>query len=352
MGKNSIPKIIHYCWFGNGEKSELAKKCLKSWKEHLPDYKLIEWNEDKININSNKYMKLAYENKKYSFVADYVRIYALYHYGGIYLDLDVELKKTFNPFLNNKMFLSFEDNHHISTAIIGSVQNHFFLKEILDYYDHANFSLKTNVDLITQKLCQYGLIENNYYQKICQNEITIFPNYYFSPLKFGENIAMVTDNTVCIHLFEGTWQDKRIKRKLKIINFMKKIMSEKLYYIILRRLKGDSYHQINIGVVNFNNSNYYEYINKITFFKYYTYRNILKEGNGFLSNLIFLKNVLKNKVDFLVFYQDVDVFVLKILKVLALPTIRIYLEKSNNISNLELYTYSYKEELIQNGNKR
>ena len=86
-----IPKTIHYCWFGKGQKSELMLKCINSWKKYLPDYEIIEWNEDNFDINSNEYVKEAYENKKYAFVTDYVRLYVLLNYGGIYMDTDVEV---------------------------------------------------------------------------------------------------------------------------------------------------------------------------------------------------------------------------------------------------------------------
>ena len=93
--KTKIPKIIHYCWFGKGKKSELIEKCIASWKKYLPDYKIIEWNESNFDINSNIYCKEAYENKKYAFVSDYVRLYAVYNYGGIYFDTDLEVLKIY-----------------------------------------------------------------------------------------------------------------------------------------------------------------------------------------------------------------------------------------------------------------
>ena len=78
-----IPKKIHYCWFGGKELPKLAKKCLESWKRYCPDYEIIRWDESTFDINSNQYVKEAYENKKYAFVTDYVRLYALYNFGGI-----------------------------------------------------------------------------------------------------------------------------------------------------------------------------------------------------------------------------------------------------------------------------
>ena len=103
-----IPKTIHYCWFGRGEKPEIVKKCIDTWKDKLSDYEIIEWNEDNFDINQNDYVKEAYKAKKFAFVSDYVRVYALYNYGGIYLDTDVEVFKSFDDVLDNESFWGFE----------------------------------------------------------------------------------------------------------------------------------------------------------------------------------------------------------------------------------------------------
>lgn len=334
---NSIPKIIHYCWFGNNQMSSLAIQCINSWKKYLPDYTFMKWDESKIDIHDNEYISEAYKNKKFSFVADYTRVYALYNYGGIYLDLDVEVRQSFNKFLNNKMFFSFEDNHHVSTAIIGCQKGHFFLKEILDYYKQARFSLKTNVDLITQKLCQYGLKENNCYQKICQEGITVYPSDYFSPLKFGEEKPIITHNTVCIHLFEGTWQDQAIKRKLKIINVIKSILGENLYYLILRRIKGLDYTPIVVGTVSTVPTENESILDDIDFLKYYKRESVIaptgKRISLLFSNLSFIANVFVKKIDYLIIFENINVSLLKMINMIGIPVIKIIKEQNN--------TYSY-----------
>ena len=85
----SIPKIIHYCWFGGGTISPENRKCMESWKKYCPDYKIIEWNEQNFEISQNRYAQQAYAAKRYALVSDYVRLAVLYEYGGIYLDTDV-----------------------------------------------------------------------------------------------------------------------------------------------------------------------------------------------------------------------------------------------------------------------
>ena len=93
-----IPKIIHYCWFGKNPKNNLILRCIESWKKFCPNYKFVEWNESNFDVNSNLYTKQAYENKKWAFVSDYVRLYALYNYGGIYLDTDCEILQSLDIF--------------------------------------------------------------------------------------------------------------------------------------------------------------------------------------------------------------------------------------------------------------
>ena len=115
-----IPKIIHYCWFGDKELPKLAKKCLASWKKYCPDYQIKCWNESNFDVNSNQYVKEAYENKKYAFVTDYVRLYALYNFGGVYMDTDVEVIKNIDDFLNCKGFSSFESTNLVPTGILAS----------------------------------------------------------------------------------------------------------------------------------------------------------------------------------------------------------------------------------------
>ena len=110
---DNIPKIIHYCWFGKNEKPDIVKKCIDSWKKILNEYEIIEWNEKNFKIDSNKFVKQAYDSKKFAFVSDYVRVYALYNYGGIYLDTDVELLRPLDELLKDKMFCGWESRDQI-----------------------------------------------------------------------------------------------------------------------------------------------------------------------------------------------------------------------------------------------
>lgn len=235
MNNLKIPKIIHYCWFGNGEKSELAKQCIEKWKLVLPDYKIIEWNEKNFDISSNEYVLEAYKGKKYAFVSDYVRLYSLFKHGGIYLDTDVEVLKNFDELLNLSGFAGFEDSELVSTAIIGSEKRNPLIKEWLDTYNDRHFLINgkkdetTNVRVFTNRLLKHGMIQNNKIQNINGDWITIFPIEYFSPLKIGSKKPKITNNTFTIHWFEGTWLTLDKKIKIKIISLIKMIIGFKNY---------------------------------------------------------------------------------------------------------------------------
>ena len=133
-----IPKKIHYCWFGKNEMPDLAKRCIETWYKYLPDYEFKLWNEDNSPMEI-PFVKEAYKNKMYAYVSDYVRFYALYKEGGIYLDVDMEVIKSFDPLLNNKMFFGAESKRHIGVSIIGAEKNHSFIEEFLEYLENLKF---------------------------------------------------------------------------------------------------------------------------------------------------------------------------------------------------------------------
>lgn len=213
-----IPKKIHYCWFGRNPLPELAVTCIESWKKYLPDYEIIEWNEDNFDITKNKYVTEAYESKKYAFVSDYVRLYALYHFGGIYMDTDVEVLKSLDIFLENQAFSGFEDKVHIPTGIMACEVKFSLFKEFLEYYSDMPFlksdgthNLTTNVTTITSICKKYGLKKNNTLQTI--QGFTLYPNAYFCPKSYETGVIEITNNTYTIHHFSGSWLTTEEKTK-------------------------------------------------------------------------------------------------------------------------------------------
>ena len=131
-----IPKKIHYCWFGGKKLPKSVEQCIKTWKKQLPDYEIIEWNGNNFDINVCPFVKQAYENKKWAFVSDYARIYALYNEGGIYFDTDVKVLKNIEHIIDKDMVLGYEDSGFFGTAFISVKEKHNkHIKEILDYYN-------------------------------------------------------------------------------------------------------------------------------------------------------------------------------------------------------------------------
>lgn len=206
-----IPKVIHYCWFGRGAKPELALKCIESWKTFLPDYELKEWNEDNFDINQNRYVKEAYDNRKFAFVTDYVRLYAIYTEGGVYMDTDVEVLGSYDSFLHHHAFSGFETDGNVPTGMMAAEKGSVWAKELLDQYNDRVFmqpdgslDMTTNTTVITNYMIGKGLLLNNKYQDF-EGLCTMYPSDYFCPKDHRTGKIRRTKNTVCIHHFAGSW---------------------------------------------------------------------------------------------------------------------------------------------------
>lgn len=233
-----IPKKIHYCWFGRNPKSKLALKCIESWKQKLPDYEMIEWNEDTFDINENVFCKEAYEAKKWAFVTDYVRLKVLYEYGGIYMDTDVEVLDSLEDFLSNRAFSGFEDNCSVPTGIMASEAKHPFFAELLAYYNNRHFTLEdgtydvtTNVQIITETASNKGLRLDNTMQVV--EDFAFYPNDYFCPMSWKTRKLNITKNTKTIHHFAGSWLSEDIRKSNKRYQFVVRLFGEKVADFLL-----------------------------------------------------------------------------------------------------------------------
>mgnify|MGYP005828457533 CR=1 FL=1 len=223
MLTNNIPKIIHYCWFGRGEKPEIVKKCIRSWKQNLSGYQIVEWNEDNFDIHINSYVKEAYQAKKYAFVSDYARVYALYHMGGIYMDTDVEVFKCFDELLHHESFWGFEQENYIATSTIGAAKGNSLIKYFLDFYEGKKFMNEdgynnqlTNVAIITQILKNKGLKLDGEFQEL-PGRNAFYPQTYFSPYDYINCQKFITKDTYAMHHFYKSWlpAGARVKGNVK-----------------------------------------------------------------------------------------------------------------------------------------
>ena len=201
-----IPKIIHYVWFGKNPKSKEVKRCIASWKRCCPDYKIIEWNETNYNVKKNRYMYEAYKAKKWAFASDFARYDIVYRYGGIYLDTDVELVKSLDDLLDNKMYMGFLENKRVNSGLgFGSVAGNPVIKEILEYYKDRSFYKKNGeMDLRicnlneTRVLLKNGLIQNGKEQRL--EWVRVYPKEYFNPAPGAKS-----KHTYAVNHFGGTW---------------------------------------------------------------------------------------------------------------------------------------------------
>lgn len=209
-----IPKIIHYVWFGGKELPPIAQKCIESWKKYLPDYEIKEWNEQNFDVTVNQFCNEAYKAKKYAFVSDFIRIYVLYNYGGIYMDVDVEVIKPFDEeFLNCESFSGYETQNTIPTGIMGSQKGQKFFEKILEFYEKERFinsdgtlNMTTNVKIITDIAKENEFVPDGQKQTVLG--FTIYPQTYFCPLSHDTNETFFTADTYTIHHFSGTWCDR------------------------------------------------------------------------------------------------------------------------------------------------
>lgn len=209
-----IPAKIHYCWFGRGTLPAKDQMYIEGWKKLCPEYEIICWNEDNFDTKCNAYVKYAYEHKKWAFVADYVRMYVLYKYGGIYLDTDVELLKNLDDFRYQYAYMGMEESGCVASGLgMGTVAKNPILKEVLEVYDAITLRdieswsrWKVNADWESNILRKYGFFANNQYQ-IVQN-IAIFPSEFFSPVLVGQNRIDISKNTYSIHHYHYSWLDE------------------------------------------------------------------------------------------------------------------------------------------------
>lgn len=250
-----IPKIIHYTWFSNDEMPSKIKECIESWRRIMPDYELRLWDMKSLVDIDSIFLKEALEAKKWAYAADYVRLYAVYKYGGIYLDTDVLVYKKFDVFLSDRCFIGKESSIHfgkigtyqgLSSHCFGAEKGHPFIKMCLDYYQDRHFITSKNTSLpvdlrmniVTQPFIQaliantIGYNWNPSFKKLqaLENGLKIYPQYYFDPFQ-GKTVDRT--KSYCLHLAAGGWREQYTVKENKV-RFLKRMFFRFLDIILNR----------------------------------------------------------------------------------------------------------------------
>lgn len=238
-----IPKIIHYIWFGKKPFPEKVQECIDSWHKYMPEYKFMLWNEDSFDVNSVPFTKQAYENKKWAFVSDYVRIYALYEFGGWYLDTDVEILKPLAPFENKSLVFGTDVNGAL-TALMGSESGHPYWNRMLDIYanmsfikEDGSFNVIVNNTYLQDVLIDYGFVHENKYQEL-GNDIVVYPDDYFHVADLEKGTIHKTKNSYAIHWHTLLWTSKmsHMMRFFRL-HFLKPIFGEDRFLNVWNSVK-------------------------------------------------------------------------------------------------------------------
>lgn len=208
-----IPKKINYIWLGGKKKKNLTNICINSWREILNDYEIIEWNEDNLNLNQlcaeNQFLAECRKRKLWAFMADYLRLYILYNFGGIYFDVDVQVLKPFDDFLDNKVFFGYEyftqdeiDGRKIGTGIIGCEPGNETIKRCLEFYDKQIWecTIYTIPEVLTAIIEQ----ENS-------NKYKVYSVEYFAPYDYRKEFSYecIEPVTHAIHWFDNSWSENK-----------------------------------------------------------------------------------------------------------------------------------------------
>ena len=237
-----IPKKIHYCWFGHGALPQLAKDCIASWHRYMPDWEYKLWTEDNFDVSSVPYVKEAYEEGKYAFVSDYVRLWVLCREGGLYMDVDFMVYKSFEDLLQWKAFAGFEGSKHapLMMGVCASEAHGEWVTEMLNAYRDRHFFLSdgrmdvtTNVQFITAVMASNGFRQDGSEQ--AYKDLQVFPVDYFCPRQTtGEYFR--TENTYCEHMGLDSWADRNggwkawVKKKISQKNMTRLIkLKRKLF---------------------------------------------------------------------------------------------------------------------------
>jgi mannosyltransferase OCH1-like enzyme len=222
-----IPKIIHYCWFGPNEKSEISRHCIESWKQFCPDFEFKEWTEENTHDYQNKFYKDAYRKKKYAFVADCVRVQALNEYGGIYLDLDMLLIQSIESLLALEFFTGYEVEGRAAYGLFGGVANHRFFELMKQFYATTPFN-QFSLPVITHTFKPFVQTES-----LLENEQILSPEYFYA-LPYEKRDAnyedFISSKSLAVHLWDHSWSATRVVSTSVLWKNLRTVLSDFIFH--------------------------------------------------------------------------------------------------------------------------
>ncbi len=209
-----IPKVIHYCWLSGDPIPEKLQRCMDSWKKFLPDYEFVLWDLERFDIKTSQWVKEAFEARKYAFAADYIRLYAVYNYGGVYMDMDVEVVRPFDDLLASPYILGLESEKGVEAGVFGAERYSLFLKKILSYYERRSFLKEDGTfDMRPLPSVLFEILTDNYVLRernsvgipLDSSMMYLFPSDYLTAKSYLNGKIEVMKHTYTIHHFAGSW---------------------------------------------------------------------------------------------------------------------------------------------------
>ena len=207
-----IPKTIHYCWLSNDPIPSVFQDYIDGWKKILKGYEFIKWDFERFPKGCSAWVSEAFYNKKYAFAADYIRLFAVYNYGGIYLDMDIEIKKSFDPLLNKPYMIAAErpNKKWVEAGCFGAEKNDYFIGKCLERYIDRHF---INSDGSFDQTPLPQVMDE--VRQINHIDLDMYPWTYFTAKSFDTGIEMISTDTYAIHHFAGSWKSDEEKRRIE-----------------------------------------------------------------------------------------------------------------------------------------
>jgi hypothetical protein len=235
----AIPKMIHYCWLSDNPIPPDYQKYVDSWNIKLPDYQFILWDTRRFDVNKTAWTKQAFDTGMYAFAADYIRLFAVYNYGGIYLDMDMEVIKPFTDLLNADLVIGYENHvsENLEAGCFGAAKRHEYIKKCMEYYENNNFFDVRETEKImgmdAAKRCDYinpvilpGIMKDAM-ECFRDRGYRIYSREYFTAKNVVTGAIEKTKNTYTVHHFATQYHSAEWRKNRKTEQEISRFFGEK-----------------------------------------------------------------------------------------------------------------------------